>query len=178
MQLLVLEGSDSHFPLWTLMCILSLPQNIATWGSVSKSTESSAGTWTDKGKDNESITRTLSWHIFGIDSHKMRNVDLAEGFIQIPQIKREDRIYYQSPVASKWLQRGQSIIGMERVHAAGIPPTEVSVCRSGKLPIELIGLRQNVKSNDCCLFISHSWFVCPCRQGRRFNSILAGMFIF
>lgn len=51
MQLLVPEGSDSHLPLCTLMCMLSLPQNIATWGSVSKPTESSAGTWKYKEKE-------------------------------------------------------------------------------------------------------------------------------
>lgn len=50
MQLLVPEGSDSHLPLCTLMCMLSFPQNMATWGSVSKPIESSAGTWTDKEK--------------------------------------------------------------------------------------------------------------------------------
>lgn len=30
MQLLEPEGSGSHLPLWTLMCMLSFPQNMAT----------------------------------------------------------------------------------------------------------------------------------------------------
>lgn len=56
MQLLVPEGSDSHLPLCTLMCMLSFPQNIATWGSVSKLTESSAGTW--KNREIEGTVKT------------------------------------------------------------------------------------------------------------------------
>lgn len=48
MQLLVPDGSDSHFPVCTLMCMFNFPQNMATWGSVSKPTESSMGTWMRK----------------------------------------------------------------------------------------------------------------------------------
>lgn len=44
MQVLVPEGSDSHFPLCTLMCMLSLPQNMATWGSAKRPMETSVGT--------------------------------------------------------------------------------------------------------------------------------------
>lgn len=61
MQLLVPEGSDSHLPLCTLMCMFSFPQNIATWGSVSKLTESSDGTWKYGGHgDNGQDSRTYS----------------------------------------------------------------------------------------------------------------------
>lgn len=45
MQLLVPEGSGSHLPLCTLMCMLSLPQNMATWGSANRPMETSVGTW-------------------------------------------------------------------------------------------------------------------------------------
>ncbi|KAL0184568.1 hypothetical protein M9458_020264, partial [Cirrhinus mrigala] len=44
MQLLVPVGSGSHLPLWMLICMLSFPQNMATWGSANKPTESSDGT--------------------------------------------------------------------------------------------------------------------------------------
>ena len=48
MQVLVPEGSDSHFPFWTFMCMLSFPQNMAIWGSASNPAFPSAGTWKKK----------------------------------------------------------------------------------------------------------------------------------
>lgn len=48
MQVLVPEGSDSHFPFCTFICMLSLPQNMAIWGSASRPAFPSAGTWKEK----------------------------------------------------------------------------------------------------------------------------------
>lgn len=48
MQVLVPEGSDSHFPFCTFICMLSLPQNMAIWGSASSPAFPSAGTWKEK----------------------------------------------------------------------------------------------------------------------------------
>lgn len=45
MQVLVPDGSDSHFPFCTFMCMFSLPQNMATWGSASRPALPSVGTW-------------------------------------------------------------------------------------------------------------------------------------
>ena len=47
-QVLVPDGSDSHFPFCTFMCMFSLPQNMATWGSASRPALPSVGTWKDK----------------------------------------------------------------------------------------------------------------------------------
>ncbi|TNN40368.1 hypothetical protein EYF80_049457 [Liparis tanakae] len=44
MQLLVPDGSGSHLPLCTLMYMLSLPQNMATWGSANRPRDTSVGT--------------------------------------------------------------------------------------------------------------------------------------
>lgn len=44
-QLLVPVGSGSHLPFCTLTCMLSFPQNMATWGSASSPVKPSVGTW-------------------------------------------------------------------------------------------------------------------------------------
>lgn len=67
MQLLVPEGSGSHLPLCTLMCMLSLPQNMATWGSAKRPIETSVGTWRcgerEREKDRERDLMRLSTHV-------------------------------------------------------------------------------------------------------------------
>lgn len=59
MQLFLPEGSGSHLPLCTLMCMLSLPQNIATWGSASRPMETSAGTWGRAYRENVMRSKIL-----------------------------------------------------------------------------------------------------------------------
>ena len=44
MHVLVPDGSGSHFPFCTFMCMFSLPQNMATWGSASRPALPSVGT--------------------------------------------------------------------------------------------------------------------------------------
>lgn len=58
MQLLVPEGSVSHLPLCTLMCMFSFPQNMATWGSASRPMETSVGTCVgETGGEGEGLMR-------------------------------------------------------------------------------------------------------------------------
>lgn len=79
MQLLVPEGSVSHFPLCTLMCMLSLPQNMATWGSAKRPMETSVGTCRESDKKEISVHIELLGHVRQVQFHLSRLKDKRLG---------------------------------------------------------------------------------------------------